>query len=521
MLTLSANDGFPGRTPTTQQKTVTVKADTIAPVVTVAKPTPNQQLQEAAGATFDLELTAIDAEVAVKTVTASFNGTTYTLTPVTGRPNVFAKTGVPIPDVDGTEPVEKIVTFTVTDYQPNTTTVPVTVTVKPLIDPNAPKVSWLCGSPNAMLPPGYAATLSVLAVPSSANNGVSKVEFTIDNGTPIAATHAGSNVWNATYTVPANAANGAVLNVRAAATSTANNVSTLLGTLLVVTGTDIPTTSFINANDTQWENLSVIVRSGGTLYVTGPHALKNLVVLSGGKVIQQHNDLGKADLLTVERLYVGCGGSIDVNGIGYAKGTTFPGAGNPDDAAGGSHIGRGSLWNHYAGGTFGSVYRPMEAGGGAHAYSGSGNGGGSVRIHAASSAAIDGAIRAQGADSGIPASAGGSVWITTAGPLSGGGSITANGSSLSNTSGGAGGGGSIALEYASVSGALTSNLTARGGTSPSGWNGGAGSIYLKSSSAPFGELVVDSTGISQSLGWTDLPSFGRSRATAVNASSIT
>jgi hypothetical protein len=524
-LTATATDQYPVSTTKTHE--LLVRKDEGLPIATVVKPQPNQVIQEVANGTIDFEITATDAEVGVKSVTATFEGQPHTLTFVSGT--TWRKTGVPLPDVEGSTNVEKTVTFNVADFEGNIKTESVTFYIKPLNDPSAPELSWLCTSPNAMYPAGTTVPLRVTAMPrmdpeTGITNGTSKVELSIDGGANVLATRmTGTENWTYDFAIPADAAVGKVYTLRAVATSTSNKTSTITGSFTVVNGVVISTKSFINADDTAYTaNTSIIIASGGEVIVTGPRALKNVVVLSGGKLVQQHLDIGKADLMTVERLFVACGGEINVTGLGYAKNTTYPGAGLTDDGSGGSHIGRGGLWSRKRGGVFGSVYRPMEAGGGGVLVNSSStaNGGGSVRISATASATVDGAIKARGANGAntYGTSAGGSIWITTP-TLSGGGSADASGGDFTAGSGATGGGGAIAFEYGTASGKLLSNLVAKAGGV--GRPGGAGSIYLKSADATYGTLRIDNSGLATTYAATELPAFGRTRAASVTGDSIT
>jgi hypothetical protein len=526
-LTLSASDGFPGRAPTTRTHKLRILADTIAPTLTVAKPLANQEFQEAAGATFVVEATADDAEVAVQRVTVTLDGVEHPLAYVSG--NVWRAT-IAVPNVDGSAPVEKTLTFTAFDYDANASSAARTIFVKPLLDPNAPLLDWVCASPGAMAPAGYETTFRISAVPANAANGVSSVTVTV-NGTAVAVTSAGTNLYEAKFTIPPGTADGTLFTIRATARSVANNESTLLGTLAAVAGTEVSTNSFIAANDSAFEGLSVIVRSGGILTITGAHRLKNLVVLNGGRVIQQHPDLLRADLLTVDRLYVACGAFIDTTALGFGRNTTAPGIGAPDFESGGGHIGRGGVAHRTGGGSFGSITRPMEAGGGgdmrynnnpAHPANRS-SGGGALRMHATAAMAIDGTIAANGRDPahiGWGSGAGGSVWLTTPGTLAGAGTIQALGANGGNTRA-SGGGGAIAIEYGTVSGSLLSKLNAAG--QYTGWEaeGGAGSIFTRAATATYGDLLLDNRGNNSRFTVTELPSFGRATASSVTGSTVT
>lgn len=522
-LTLSALDDFPARIATTATKSIAVLHDTVPPSVTIAKPASNEQFQEGSGATFAIEVAASDVEVAVKNVVATFEGND---TPLTFTNDAWRAT-LSVPNVDGTDAVAKTLTIKAYDYENNVATSSVSILIQPLIDPNAPALSWLCGSPGALAPAGIAVPLRVSAIPSSGANGVQSVTIAIGNNAPVAATSGGANLYQTTFTIPAGTAEGTTFDVRIVARSVAGNESTLLGTLTAVTGTIINTTSSISASDTAFEDQSLIVTNGGTLTITGPHRFKNLVVLDGGKIVQKHVDLGHGDLLTVEKLFVACNGTIDVTGLGYARNTTHPGAGTPDDASGGSHIGRGGVWRRSAGGVFGSITMPLEPGGGGHASDPAlapfmAYGGGVIRIHANAGFVVDGTLKANGVEQlWWGAGAGGSIWLSTPATIGGAGSIEAIGPYQQALAGG--GGGAIALEYASTSGSLLSHLSARGSrTDGNVHEGSAGSIYLKPAGATFGDLIVDNAGgasIAHSL--TELPSFGRATAGNVSGDVVT
>jgi len=115
--------------------------------------------------------------------------------------------------------------------------------------------------------------------------------------------------------------------------------------------------------------------------------------------------------------------------------------------------------------------------------------------------------------------AGGSVWIT-AGTLTGNGSIRANGG-WSNT--GSGGGGRIAIHYGSLGGSyraatIGSLASAYGGT---GVVGAAGTVFLKSTTQTYGDLLIDNNNLtsSASTSFGSLPTVTAS--TGLTASTLT
>lgn len=514
-LTLTATDNFPGRAATTATRTVRVLTDTAAPSLTVVAPLDNAHVQEGSGATFVVEVNTSDAEVAVQRVTATLDGVDHALTFISGT---TWRATIPVPNVDAA--VVKTLTITATDYANNARSISQSLHVDPLVDPNAPALQWVCTSPGAMAPAGYELTLRVSAVPSSGANGVAEVRLSINGAASVAMTSAGTNLYESKFTIPPGTPDATRFDVRVTARSVANNESTLLGDFFAVTGTEIATTSFIDAADTAFENQSIIVRSGGVLTVAGAHHLRNLVVLRGGALIQQ-----QTDRLSAERIFFECGSTADMSGRGFARNTAMPGASLADYQSAGSHIGRGSMATRTAGSTFGSITAPREAGGGGQnqsdGYSNPSAGGGVLRLHANSTLTIDGALRANG--TGVPSrvgwggGAGGSIWLSTNGQLAGGGTIEAIGGTSGQIRSG-GGGGAIALEYSSATGTLLANANAQGGWTGWGSYGGAGSLFTRAATATHGELTIDNKGLT---GITELPSFGRATIAAVNGNTVT
>lgn len=517
-LTLRATDTYPNRPATVATHKITLTPDTIKPSLTVALPQPNQQYEEGTGNTIAIEATALDAEVAIKEVKVTFNSATIALTP---NGNVH-RGSVAVPQIDGSDNVPVTMTIAAFDYAGNVTSVEVPVVIKPLIRPDAPDMAWVCTSPGALYPRGYEVPIRFTAIPKSSDNGVAAATVSIDGQPAINATLAGTNTYEVKFTIPADATVGHIYKVRAASRSVSDADASLLTSFTVVGGTPlVNTSSVIEAQNLGSDNTSIVVGSGSTLTIIGPHRFTHLVVLSGGTVVQKHADLAGADRIEVANLYVACGGKIDVSHLGYAASTSYPGAGWSDDSSGGSHIGQGGTHHRQSGGTFGSVYEPREAGGGGHIRSATppaeAMGGGQVRIHAPGSISIDGDILANGKASSNGGGAGGSIWLTTAGTFSGNGKLEANGASANN---GDGGGGAIALEYASLSGNVAKNASAKSGsvqgdTLPAA----AGSIYTRRTGTA-GDLRVENT-TSNTFSATALPSFGVHTASAVDGANVT
>ncbi|MFH1175760.1 MAG: hypothetical protein V1750_00015, partial [Acidobacteriota bacterium] len=242
----------------------------------------------------------------------------------------------------------------------------------------------------------------------------------------------------------------------------------------------------------------LIVRAGGSL----SHPSTASASSPESLVIELAGDL------TIEQ-----GGSIDVSGRGYGPDTTYPGATAPGNGTAGSHLGQGGLQGLPAATTFGSVYRPFEAGGGGQLSSVGGAGGGVVRIRTDGSLICDGAIRANGVSNTSSyrrGGAGGSVCVSVASTVAGSGSVAANGAPSGGMSYGSGGGGAIAIEYGSAAGAILGSLQAYGGSHDD--EGGAGTVYLKGPQSTWGDLIVDNGGVVGEV--TELPSLGSGVALA-------
>jgi hypothetical protein len=124
---------------------------------------------------------------------------------------------------------------------------------------------------------------------------------------------------------------------------------------------------------------------------------------------------------------------------------------------------------------------------------------------------LEGGIYANGGGNVIyGGGSGGSIQIHVT-TLKGIGTITANGGSSSSYAGG--GGGRIALYYENASEFDMAKITAYGGKYTSGtnanYNAGAGTIYLKSSTAALGDLLVNNNGTLSGANSTPLPAVGQ------------
>src|ERR1017187_5409194 len=165
--------------------------------------------------------------------------------------------------------------------------------------------------------------------------------------------------------------------------------------------------------------------------------------------------------------------------------------------SGGGHGGYGanSVSNSASGGTtYDNSTQPslVGSGGGGNNNSFGGTGGGYVRLTVTGSLQLDGIISANGTagfGTGGGGGSGGGIWIT-AGTFAGLGNISANGGAGVPSAGGGGGGGRIAITYNTNS--FSGNISAVGGGGA--YLGGAGTLYFKTNSQQYAQLIFDNGG---------------------------
>ncbi|MGZ8810455.1 MAG: hypothetical protein ACXW29_04875, partial [Thermoanaerobaculia bacterium] len=507
----AVEDNFPGRAALKQTRSISVLKDTLPPQLTLTRPALDELFDEGTGKFVEYRAAASDAEVDVKSVTVTVGDAAPV--PLTKDATGWTVT-LPVPNVDGTDIVAVPFTMTASDYESNTKTLPSRIRVRPLIDPNAPAVTWTCGSSGAMYPVGFAAKLGLLAVGSSPTNGVQKVEFFVDGSTtPISATRVGTtNQWEASYTIP-DRPDGTVITIRGVATSVGGNPADLASKITVIVPSLAPITADLtidSANAATYANKIVVVQSG-TVTIATPLTLDRLALL-GGKLTHRAGGTEKLAVTTTRDLFVSCDASIDVTGAGFAQNETYPGATRPGSGSAGSHIGVGAVANPPAASTFGSVYQPQEGGGGGeHPNIDNGQPGGGVVRLIASTVTNEGVIRANGRDRtccfDVRGGAGGSIWVTANG-IGGRGAAEVIGGSTYNTP--TGGGGAISIE--SVTTPVLWQMSARAGFTASGTVrfGGAGTIYVRDTASTFGSVTIDNGGRPSEA--ADLPSLGHGTA---------
>lgn len=187
-------------------------------------------------------------------------------------------------------------------------------------------------------------------------------------------------------------------------------------------------------------------------------------------------------------------GVISADGRGYPV-ESGPGKGGDDlGAPGGGGYGGEALQPAGSGGgaTYGSVKTPMDLGspGGSLPTLAGGLGGGCIRLTVNGKLTVDGRLTSNGLRTNASGGSGGSIYLT-AGTLDGG--PLAGGAGIISCSGGGsyygaeGGGGRIAVYY-------TANTFAGSMRATCGGTGGAGTVFLQSSTQTQGDLIVDNNG---------------------------
>jgi hypothetical protein len=268
------------------------------------------------------------------------------------------------------------------------------------------------------------------------------------------------------------------------------------------------TDTTIGAANSSYDGQEIVV-TNCTLMVNGPHTFASLLVTNGGVLKHSAAPNGEADNVLALNIsgdvWVDTLSRIDVSGRGYDA-QQGPGAGIANAGGwgtGASHGGVGGTAASYGGaggGAYDSILTPAQLGSGGGVGSG-GPGGGAVVLSVAGTLRVDGTLAADGSAAPNPQSgggAGGSLWIN-AGTLTGGGLIAARGGAGGVTEGGGGGGGGRIALYLSQN-TFAGTISAVGGLGYQ--NGGAGTIYTKSSAEATGHVLVDNGGASGE--WTPL-----------------
>ncbi|MCK4945969.1 MAG: hypothetical protein KAS59_06880, partial [Alphaproteobacteria bacterium] len=197
--------------------------------------------------------------------------------------------------------------------------------------------------------------------------------------------------------------------------------------------------------------------------------------------------------ITAANFNIASGGTINVSSRGYQSSAGPGDGGDHGDFSGGAGYGGDGGDGYAAGGSaYGSITAPTDigSGGGTDGANTGGRGGGAVKLTVTGTTTVAGTIYANGGNGSNDdgGGSGGSVYITT-GALDGAGTISANGGT--GYDGGGGGGGRIAMYYTTDNSTVTYQAYGGVRSGHTAYTGGAGTIYKKTSSKTYGDLIVN------------------------------
>ncbi|NIM16690.1 MAG: hypothetical protein GTO45_32270, partial [Candidatus Aminicenantes bacterium] len=411
----------------------------------------------------------------------------------------------------------------------------VNIVLEKLVDLTAPQVKIITPSNGTLV---FAGENLKIKVDATDDEGVEQVEIYVDNQLFQTLSQP---PYESDYPIPADAAAGSIITIKAHAIDVDNKTGTDQSILEVVTGTFIPAGTVITANNPGYDNQTIIINDG-TVTINGEHAFVNVLVKEAGHLT--HSGADTADeynmVLTVSgKMVIGPDAKIDVSTRGYmgarqkVNGLTntsdygFTLGNQPGSyyQSGGSYGGYGGQYSSYTiNGVYGSPYAPMEAGSGGGGYMGNpgGNGGGAIRVQAAE-LVVDGQLFANGGSTSNygAGGSGGAIYLNLT-VLNGSGHIQANGGTSAYSSGG--GGGRIAIYYQSAAKYDLSTITAWGGERTSGGaaqhNGSAGTIYLEKTGQS-GQLIIKNNPNIETLKGTQLETTAPGTITGLEPGTLT
>ncbi|MCB1033953.1 MAG: hypothetical protein KDD47_08990, partial [Acidobacteria bacterium] len=213
------------------------------------------------------------------------------------------------------------------DAAGNLTRVTRTLQVSPRGSSDPPQVAIACPSPGAFLAPGTTMGVSVDAFHA---DGVERVDLFVGDD-PVPVDYDFEAPYLLSLTVPADAVPGTTLEVKARARSYAAVTAEVAYSLPVISAVVLSVDATLAAGDLSLDGQSVVV-AAGVLTVEGPHTFQNLAVLDGATLTHLPSGATqpqKLDLSVAEDLFVSCGGSVDVSGLGYPGGFTYSEGASP------------------------------------------------------------------------------------------------------------------------------------------------------------------------------------------------
>ena len=283
---------------------------------------------------------------------------------------------------------------------------------------------------------------------------------------------------------------------------------------------------------------NIILRNNARVLADDPIVVTDSLEIRTNSILSHTTGSEDGASIEARRVYVDPTGAIDVSGRGYPggratgntsedRGITLGGAPGASTRAGASYGGYGGVYDGSTNPPYGHPADPVYLGSGGSDGSSNvagGHGGGRITI-AANDVDVEGAIRANGsngAGNGAGSGSGGSIKIQT-GLLRGTGVIAADGGAFEV----AGGGGRVAIDYEAIGaggddlGGLR-NITALGGRGSWSAHGSAGTVLLRHSAQPHGDLYIDdNVADATAPNWTPLTRIGLGRIADLTAGTLT
>ena len=240
-------------------------------------------------------------------------------------------------------------------------------------------------------------------------------------------------------------------------------------------------------------NTILTLQTNATYGTLQEYYFGTLTVTNGARVFCQGQGLARSDAnargiaIVATNVYVSTNGTISADGQGYPA-MNGPSPGQSGSDGGGNHAGFGSKQN-VSGTPYGSAANPVTLGSGGAKFAGN-YGGGAIKVVVSGTFQLDGMLTACGTPDtgGWPRSgAGGSLWITGGGMLTGKGSMHAYGKTCGF---GRGGGGRISIDD-TINYQFTGNILTgiKGGEDGQG----PGTLYLPSTARADFHVVTNQT----------------------------
>ena len=192
----------------------------------------------------------------------------------------------------------------------------VNIVLEKLVDTTAPVVKILSPTNGSLV---FAGENLKIKVDATDDKGVTQVEIFVDNQSVQVLAQ---SPYEATYTIPADAAAGSTITIKAVARDVDEKTGEGQAGVQVISGTVIPAGTVIEATNTTYDNQTIIIKSG-TVTINGAHTFVNVLVKENG--ILTHSPATSTKIYALQltitgKLVIGTDARIGVGGRGYLGG---------------------------------------------------------------------------------------------------------------------------------------------------------------------------------------------------------